>query len=158
MAKRRAGTGELGLIETPDATVVQKLTPGYRVERMRRVAEEDLRDFATVSGDYNPVHMDEAFAATTPFRGRIAHGMLSGAWISALLAEEMPVAGSVYLSQSLTFKRPIRIGDEVTIRLQVSAFDDAAGEVTVATACLVRGKVAVDGQAKVLLPRTRRRG
>ena len=146
------------MIETPDAIVAQKLTPGYRVERTRRVAEQDLQDFADVSGDHNPVHMDEAFAATTPFRGRIAHGMLSGAWISALLAEEMPIAGSVYLSQTLTFKRPIRIGDDVTVRLEVTAFDDPSGEVSVATRCLVRGKVAVEGEAKVLLPRTRRRG
>ena len=125
---------------------------GRRAERARTVTAADIEAFAAVSGDYNPVHFDEAFAATTPFRGRIAHGMLSAAWISALLAGELPGPGAVYLGQTLDFKRPIRIGDEVTTSAEVVAVDPK-GRMTLKTECRVRGKLAVAGEAFALLPK-----
>ena len=125
---------------------------GRRAARTHAVTEACIEAFAAASGDRNPVHFDEAYAATTPFRGRIAHGMLSAAWISALLAGELPGPGAVYLGQTLDFRRPIRIGDEVEVSAEVVAVD-ARGRMTLKTRCHVRGKLAVDGEAHALLPK-----
>ncbi len=124
---------------------------GRRAERAYTVSEADIERFAAASGDRNPVHFDEAFARTTPFRGRIAHGMLSAAWISALLASDLPGPGAVYLAQTLEFKRPIRIGDEVVVSAEVASVDPK-GRMALRTQVHVRGKLAVDGEAQALLP------
>ncbi len=130
---------------------VEDLAVGHSVERVRVVREEDVAAFAAVTGDDNPVHLDEAFAAGTIFKGRVAHGMLAAGYISALLAAELPGPGAIYLSQTLDSKRPIRIGDEVIVRATVTGIE--AADVTIATVCLVRRKAAVDGQAVVRAPR-----
>src|SRR5690606_28071169 len=83
------------------------------------VSERDLILFATVSGDVNPVHLDEEFAAATPFKGRIAHGMLSGALISAAIACELPGPGSIYIGQELSFLRPVRRCVDIRIELEI---------------------------------------
>ena len=124
---------------------------GRRAERAYTVTEDDIERFALASGDRNPVHFDEAFARTTPFRGRIAHGMLSAAWISALLASDLPGPGAVYLGQTLEFKRPIRIGDEVVVSAEVASVDPK-GRMVLRTQVHARGKLAVDGEAQALLP------
>jgi 3-hydroxybutyryl-CoA dehydratase len=132
---------------------LEDLTIGQSAERARVVTEADITAFADVSGDHNPVHMDEAFAATTRFQGRIAHGMLSAAYISAVLGETLPGHGAVYLSQSLSFRRPVKIGDEVTARATVTAVDTEKARVTLATACLVGGKAVIEGEAVLMVPR-----
>lgn len=133
---------------------LEDLSVGDRAEARHTVTDADIRAFAEVSGDHNPLHLDEAFAATTRFNGRIAHGMLAGGYISALLANELPGAGSIYVSQTMNFKRPVRVGDEVTTRVVIEAIDLAKGLATVATTCLVNNKVVVDGQA-VIMPARR---
>jgi 3-hydroxybutyryl-CoA dehydratase len=132
---------------------LDQLTIGRAAERAHVVTDADLRAFADVSGDHNPVHLDEAYAAATPFKGRIAHGMLSGAYISAVIAGELPGPGTIYLSQSMAFKRPVRIGDEVVTRVEVTALDPEKGRVTLATTCLVNGKAVLEGEAVVLAPK-----
>ncbi len=132
---------------------LDELEVGREAVRVRTVTDADIAGFAEVSGDHNPVHLDEGFAQGTPFKGRIAHGMLSAAWISALIAGELPGAGSIYLQQSLSFRRPVRPGDEVTVRVAVIAVDRDKGRVTLATTCTVAGKTVVDGEAVVLAPR-----
>src|SRR5271170_4522447 len=92
---------------------LEDLSVGQSAARTRTVTEADIVAFAAVTGDENPVHMDEAYAAATPFKGRIAHGMLSAGYISAVLGVDLPGPGAIYLSQSLRFRRPVRIGDEV---------------------------------------------
>ena len=119
----------------------------------RVVAEGDLRAFAAVTGDDNPLHLDETFAATTPFGGRIAHGMLSAGYISAVIARKLPGSGAVYVSQTLRFRRPVRIGDCVTARAEITAIDSERARVTLTTTCHVAGKVVVDGEAVVVAPR-----
>lgn len=131
---------------------LDELPVGRTASRTRTVTAADIQAFADVSGDHNPVHLDEAYAAATPFKGRIAHGMLSAAWISALLAGELPGPGAIYLSQSLVFKRPVRIGDAVTVTLTVAAVDAARSRVTLATLCTVGAKTVVEGEAVVLAP------
>ncbi len=132
---------------------LEDLTVGRTAERTHTVVEADIEAFAAVSGDRNPVHLDEAYAAATAFKGRIAHGMLSAAYISAILGMDLPGPGAIYLSQNLVFKRPVRIGDTVLARATVVAVDGDKARATLKTECLVNGKVVVDGEATVMVPR-----
>jgi len=130
-----------------------ELSVGQTAEVSHVVGAADIEAFAAVSGDHNPVHMDEAFAKSTPFGGRIAHGMLSAAYISAVLGNDLPGPGAIYLSQSLRFRRPVKIGDPVTAKVTVKALDAAKAHATFETVCLVNGKTVVDGEALIMVPR-----
>jgi 3-hydroxybutyryl-CoA dehydratase len=132
---------------------LEDLSVGQSAHRTRTVTEADIAAFAAVTGDENPVHMDEAYAATTPFKGRIAHGMLSAGYISAVLGVDLPGPGAIYLSQSLRFRRPVRIGDTVEARVTVAAIDADKARVTLETVCSVGGKPVVDGEAVVMVSR-----
>ena len=132
---------------------LEDLEIGQTAELRRTVAEQDIEAFAAVTGDENPVHLDDAYAATTQFKGRIAHGMLSAGYISAVLGTQLPGPGAIYVSQTLNFRRPVRIGDEVTAEVKVTAIDAARGRVTFATQCVVAGKTVVEGEAVVVVPR-----
>ena len=129
-----------------------ELTVGQTAQTSHVVGEGDLEAFAAVSGDTNPVHLDEAYAKGTPFGGRIAHGMLSAAYISAVLGTKLPGPGAIYLSQALRFRRPVRIGDEVVTEVTVKALDEKRGHATLETVCKVAGKAVVDGEAVVMVP------
>ena len=131
----------------------EDLTLGQSAQREHVVSEADIIAFANVSGDHNPVHLDEAFAQTTAFKGRIAHGMLSGAYISALIASELPGPGAIYISQSLSFKRPVRIGDVLMITVTITALDEAKARATLSTFGAVNGKHVVEGEAVIMAPR-----
>ena len=130
-----------------------ELTIGQSAEATHVVGAADIEGFAAVSGDVNPVHLDEAYAKTTTFGGRIAHGMLSAAYISAVIGNQLPGPGSIYLSQSLRFRRPVKIGDEVTALVTIKTLDAAKGHATLETVCLVAGKTVVDGEALIMVPR-----
>jgi 3-hydroxybutyryl-CoA dehydratase len=132
---------------------LEDLSVGQSARRTRIVTEADIQAFAAVTGDENPVHMDEAYAATTPFKGRIAHGMLSAGYISAVLGVDLPGPGAIYLSQSLRFRRPVRIGDAVEAVVTVAAIDPEKARVTFDTVCSVAGKPVVDGEAVVMVSR-----
>jgi 3-hydroxybutyryl-CoA dehydratase len=128
------------------------LTEGQTDAMTREVTEEDLQRFAVVSGDNNPLHLDEEFAAGTEFGGRIAHGMFAGALISAALATRLPGPGTVYLSQNLAFRRPVRIGDTLTVRLEV-AEKRRRGRVLIHCQVLNQDDVeVVRGEAEVIAP------
>jgi 3-hydroxybutyryl-CoA dehydratase len=131
----------------------EELSIGDVAERARTVGEADVQAFADVSGDHNPVHLDEAFAATTPFKTRIAHGMLSAGYISALIAGELPGPGSIYLNQTLSFRRPVKLGDTVVTRVEVIALDAEKARATLKTTCLVDGKAVIEGEAVIMVPR-----
>jgi 3-hydroxybutyryl-CoA dehydratase len=126
---------------------------GQSADMTRTVTADDLVAFANVTGDTNPVHLDADYAATTPFKERIAHGMLSAGYISAVLGTKLPGPGAIYLSQSMTFKRPVKIGDTVTATATVTDLDPGKGRVTFSTICTVNGKAVLDGEATVLAPR-----
>ena len=128
------------------------LTIGQRQESQNTVTEKDIELFAEVSGDDNPLHMDETYAVTTMFKSRIAHGMLSAGYISALLGTKLPGPGAIYMSQSLKFRAPVRIGDTVVSSVEVSDIDERRGRVTLACSCEVDGKVVVSGDAMVMVP------
>ena len=132
---------------------LEDLSLGQSAEVSHTVTDADIRAFAEVSGDNNPVHLDEDYAAATPFKTRIAHGMLSAGYISAVLGTRLPGPGAIYISQTMNFKRPVRIGDEVTTRASVAAIDSEKARVTLTTVCEVAGKTVVEGEAVVMVPR-----
>lgn len=131
----------------------EDLSLGQSAETTKVVTGGDVEAFAAVSGDTNPVHLDEDYAKTTTFQTRIAHGMLSGAYISAVIGTKLPGPGSIYLSQSMRFRRPVKLGDAVVTRVTIQALDEARGHATLATVCQVNGKTVVDGEAVIMVPR-----
>ena len=132
---------------------IEDLFVGQRSELTRTVTEADILGFAEVTGDRNPLHLDQEYAETTAFGTRIAHGVLSAGYISAVIGTQLPGPGAIYLRQSLRFRRPVRIGDTVTARVEVASIHASRARVTLATSCLVDGEVVVDGEAEVLAPR-----
>lgn len=137
--------------------VLDELSVGQSAELTVTVTEERIRLFADASDDHNPVHVDEAFAAGTAYRGRIAHGLLSASFVSAVVGTRLPGGGSIYLGQTLAFHKPVRIGDVVTARVTVAAIDAEKARVTLKTECLVDGEPVLDGEAQVRVPRRRKR-
>lgn len=132
--------------------VIEDLEIGMVRSLHKEVTDHDIELFAQVSTDRNPVHLDDAYAMDTIFEGRIAHGMLTAGLISAVIGEQLPGHGTVYLGQSLKFLAPVRPGDVVTAEVEVLAIDYAKRHVTLDTRCLVDGKPVLKGEATVLAP------
>lgn len=135
---------------------LEDLQVGMSAEFSKTVTEADIVAFADVSGDTNPVHMDEAFAAATPFKGRIAHGMLGASLISTVLGTRLPGPGCIYVSQDLRFKAPVRIGDTVVAKVTVSEILPEKRRVTFACECRVGDTVVIDGAATMMVSRKAR--
>lgn len=131
----------------------EDLEIGMSAESEHVITEADIQAFADVSGDRNPLHMDEEFAKTTIFKGRIAHGALTASYISGILGNQLPGPGAIFTDLNMQFKRPVRIGDTVTARAEVSEKQDRGNRVTLAVVCKVNGKAVVQGEAKVVAPR-----
>ena len=124
---------------------------GDKATVTRRFSEAEVAAFAGVSGDDNPVHLDDAFAKATPFGGRIAHGMLGASVFSALLGAEMPGPGTIYLGQTIKFKRPVYLDQEVVFTVEVIGIHDSKPILTLRTTCVdPAGEIAIDGEAVVL--------
>ena len=136
--------------------ILEELRPGMAAEKVIHVTEERIRLFAEASDDFNPVHLDEAFAAKTAYRGRIAHGLLSASFGSAVVGTILPGAGAIYLSQTLGFHLPVRIGDDVLVRISVVSVDQESARVELNCEGFVDGKLIMDGVALVRVPRRRR--
>ena len=118
----------------------------------KTVTDRDIELFAEVSTDRNPVHLDDSYAQDTIFQGRIAHGMLTAGLISAVIGEQLPGHGTVYLGQSLKFMAPVRPGDTVEAVVKVTAIDHSRRRVTLETHCAVGNTVVLKGEALVLAP------
>jgi 3-hydroxybutyryl-CoA dehydratase len=131
---------------------IEDMEIGLSREFTKIIEDYDIRQFANISGDRNPVHLDEVYARETMFGGRIAHGMLTASLFSTVIGEHLPGNGSVYLGQTLKFLAPVRPGDEVTARLTVREIDHAKRRVTLDCVCLVREKAVLKGEALVLVP------
>ena len=129
-----------------------ELAVGMTVSIENTVSEQDVIDFARVSGDYNPLHMDEDYAKTTAFGGRIAHGALSASYISAVLGNDLPGPGAVFLELNLKFVRPVRIGDTVTSIAEVVEMIERGYRVKLAVKGEVDGKTVMRGEATVMVP------
>jgi 3-hydroxybutyryl-CoA dehydratase len=131
---------------------IDEMHVGDVAELAKTVTESDIALFAGVTGDFNPVHIDAEAAKRSVFGERIAHGMLSAGFISAVIGMRLPGSGSIYLSQTLRFTKPVRIGDTVTARVEVLEVLTAKRRVRLATSCRNQnGEVVVDGEAVVML-------
>ena len=130
----------------------EDLELGMSASASRTVSEADILMFAGVSGDTNPAHLDQEFAASTMFGGRIAHGMLSAGLISAVFGTRLPGPGSIYLSQTLKFKAPVKIGDTVVARVTVKELKTEKRRAVFSTVCSVGSTVVLEGEAELLIP------
>lgn len=137
----------------PRGTIpIEDLEIGMARHVEKRVTDEDIELFAQISTDHNPVHLDDAYAENTMFEGRIAHGMLTAGLISAVIGEQLPGHGTVYLGQSLKFLAPVRPGDLVRAEVTVTEIEIEKRRVTLECCARVDGKKVLIGEAKVLAP------
>lgn len=129
------------------------VTIGQRAQRTKTISSEDVRAFAALSGDTNPVHLDEAYAASTPFGKPIAHGMLSVSIISAILGNDLPGQGTIYLGQDVKFRAPVYVGDTVTAEVECIAYREDKRIATFKTTVHKDdGTLVIEGQAVVIAP------
>ena len=140
-------------MSTISNTPYADLEVGQQASYEKHVEEKDIQLFAAMSGDRNPVHLDAEFAAGTLFKERIAHGMFSGALISAAVACELPGPGTIYIGQQMSFQKPVKIGDTLTVRLEIL---EKLPKFRVRIATRVfnqREEIVVDGEAEIIAPR-----
>ena len=133
--------------------LIEEIQVGQSASYDRVVTAEDIDCFAELSGDNNPVHLDEDFAKQTIFNGRIAHGMLAASFISTTVGTKLPGFGSIYVSQILKFKAPVRIGDKVKTKAIVKSVDKGRKRVVMETLCYVQDKIVLEGEAELMLIR-----
>lgn len=131
---------------------LEDLTVGMTAHYDRVVTEDMIEQFAEVSGDFNPLHLDEDYAKGTMFKGRIAHGILSAGFISKIFGTIMPGKGSVYISQTLRFLAPVRIGDTVTTTVEIVDINAEKKRVSFKSRCRVDRTVVIDGDALIMVP------
>ena len=137
----------------PHKTVYfEDLAVGMRESLMKTVMSEDVVAFAEISGDRNPIHLDEEYAKTTRFGERIAHGIYSASLISAVIGMYLPGPGTVYLSQTLNFKAPVKIGDVLTVNVEVAELIEKGRRAKLRCEALVDGKQVLEGEAVVMAP------
>ena len=140
--------------DLPRGTIyIDELEVGMSRYLVKRIDDAEIHAFAVLSSDHNPVHMDEAYAKGTPFKGRIAHGMLAAGLISAVIGEQLPGHGTIYLEQSLKFTAPVRPGDMVRAEVTVHNIDIFSRKVGLDCVCTVGDTVLVTGKATVLAQR-----
>jgi 3-hydroxybutyryl-CoA dehydratase len=138
--------------ESLNGLYFEELSLGQSAIFAKTVTEADIVAFAGISGDFNPVHINEDFAKNTMFKGRIAHGMLSAAFISTVFGTKLPGPGCIYVSQMLKFKAPVRIGDTVTARVEITALNPDKKFATFKTTASVGDKIVLDGEATLMVP------
>ncbi len=147
----------------PSASVPPSLTPlrtlffedlavGMTETLQKTVSSSDVVGFAQLTGDRNPIHLSEHFAARTPFGRRVAHGLYTASLISAVLGTRLPGPGAVYISQTLNFRAPVKIGDTVVVTVTVAELIAAKSRARLACLCTVGGETVLDGEALVKVP------
>lgn len=135
-----------------DGYAFEELKTGMSATVSRTITETDLRNFSGVSGDTNPMHLNEEYAARTPFKGCIVHGMLTASLISAVIGTKLPGPGCIYMSQTLKFLAPVRVGDTVYAIAVVRELIPEKRRVVLDTRCLVKDTVVIEGEALIKVP------
>ena len=131
---------------------IEEIEIGMSVSYSQTITDADIKAFAGISGDRNPAHVDEEYAESSRYKKRIAHGLMTASYFSALFGTKIPGEGCVYVSQSLNFKRPVYIGDTVTAIVEVVSVDLVKKRVFFNTICKVKNKVVTDGEAELFVP------
>ena len=124
---------------------------GMSAQIEKVLGNEEVQTFAELTGDNNPIHLNEEYAANTIFKGRIAHGMLTASLISNVLGTKLPGTGAIYLSQSVRFRAPVMVGDTVVVNACVTNMNEKRKIVTLSCQCKVGDVVVLDGEAKVMV-------
>ena len=135
-----------------DGYKFEDLSVGMTHQTEHVITEDDIELFAQVSGDRNPLHMDEEFAKKTSFGQRIAHGALTASYISGILGNDLPGPGSIFVGLNMRFRRPVYIGSHVTVKVEVTEMKERGNRVTLKVSCNVDGKAAISGEAMVMVP------
>jgi 3-hydroxybutyryl-CoA dehydratase len=135
-----------------DGMFFEDLSVGQKASFGKTITEADIVLFAAVTGDTNPMHLNADYAKDTIFGERIAHGMLAAGLITKVLGTQLPGPGTIYMSQSLQFRAPVRIGETVTAMVEVLALHPEKHRATLRTVCTVRGKPVLEGEAYVSVP------
>ncbi|MFO7751450.1 MAG: MaoC family dehydratase [Desulfobacteraceae bacterium] len=136
---------------------IDEITREDKASMAKTVSEADIYMFAGITGDFNPAHVNEAYAEKTFFKTRIAHGMLLGGFISAVIGTRLPGPGTIYISQNLTFKAPVKIGDTVTTEVEAVEVNHETNRVILTTRCTNQhGTLLVDGEAVISPPKKKR--
>ncbi|PLX70032.1 MAG: acyl dehydratase [Denitrovibrio sp.] len=131
---------------------IDQIKIGMEASYSQTITDADIKNFAGVTGDKNPAHMNDEYAKETQFKERIAHGMLSASYFSTLLGMKLPGEGSIYVSQSLKFKKPVFIGDTVTATVIVTDVNLEKRRVFLRTLCKVKDEIVIDGEAQMYIP------
>ena len=131
---------------------LEEIEIGMNVSYSQTITDADVKAFSGISGDRNPIHLDEQYAEKSRYKKRIAHGLMTASYFSALFGTKIPGEGCVYVSQSLNFKRPVYIGDTVVATVEVISVDLAKKRVFFGTTCKVKNKVVTDGEAELFVP------
>lgn len=141
-------------MNTLNNITIDKITLGQKASYSKTCTEQDIQLFAHISGDVNPIHLDASYAKTTQFGQQIAHGMYTGALVSAALAIELPGPGTIYLGQELKFRAPVFIGDTITVELEVESIREDKAIVGLICTCKKQdGTVVATGKATVIAPK-----
>jgi len=135
-----------------DGYKFEDMSVGMTHQTEHVITEKDIELFAEVSGDRNPLHMDEEFAKKTPFGQRIAHGALTASYISGILGNDLPGPGSIFVGLNMRFRRPVLIGSLVIVKVEVVEMRERGNRVTLKVSCNVDGKAAISGEAMVMVP------
>ena len=139
-------------VQIKECIPLEKIEIGMKASYSQTITDADVKEFAGISGDKNPIHMSEEYAEKSRFKKRIAHGLLSSSFFSALFGTKIPGEGSIYVSQSLQFKKPVYLGDTVTATVIVKAVDIHKRRVFFRTLCKVKNKIVIDGEAELYVP------
>ena len=131
---------------------IEEIEIGMSVSYSQTITDADIKTFAGISGDRNPIHLDEVYAENSRYKKRIAHGLMTASYFSALFGTRIPGKGCVYVSQSLQFKRPVYIGDTVVASVEVINIDLERRRVFFKTVCTVNNKVVTSGEAELYTP------
>lgn len=143
--------GRVSLLK--EGIAFEELELGMRAQTVHRVSENDIRRFADLVGDYNPVHLDKAYAKTTIFKDCIAHGMLTSSYISGIFGMKLPGPGAIYISQTLNFRAPVYAGDEITASVEIVGLYPQKSRVKFACECCNQaGKIVLLGEAILMVP------
>lgn len=135
---------------------IDEIQIGMLATYSHTVTDADVKAFAALTGDYNPLHLNDEFAANSKFGARIAHGMYLASFFPALMGNQITGPGSVYVSQNLRFKKPVYLGDTVVAEVSVSSINVAKRRVFFNTVCSVKECVVIEGEAEVFIPKSRR--
>lgn len=135
---------------------IEEIDIGMTCSYSQTITDADVKNFAGISGDNNPVHMSDEYAGASRFKKRIAHGLLSASFFSAIFGTRLPGEGCVYVAQNLNFHKPVYLGDTVTAKVTVTSIDVAKSRVFFLTECFVSGAIVISGEAEIYIPKSKK--